>query len=713
MISVLAVLLLILYTQAFLYPQITATVDRLLVEDTRNNAVALSNHLNPAQGRLTPESIPLPFIDSARDFMWEFNAQRVRLYSASGRIIYSSEPKEIGLINNKDDFLKRVAKGIPYTQRIEKDQRSAEGARMTADVVAAYIPLTDGVNFAGAVEVYKDVSVQKKDLSTLVQSSSRIVLTASALLIVSLILILWRDQRTRHREKMTDDARLVEDSERKYRDIFENAMDSIFILDDRFRYVDANPMATQIFGYSHEEFLQMSVFDVIPEEQASRSEEEFKNLQKRGSYENFVGRIRTKDGRWLDVEVNSSVIRENGRVIGSRDIVRDITQRKKLESELARARNLDALGILAGGIAHDFNNLMTSVLGNVSLARMLPAGDNRQNGFLKIAEEALMRARDLTQQLLTFSQGGLQERKVTTLPALIKSNTAFHLAGSSISCELDLANDLKPALIDSGQISQVLQNLILNARDAMPDGGHILIRARNYPVSIENPEQLPAGDYLELTFSDSGSGIAQEHLPQVFDPYFSTKERDTRKGMGLGLSICHSIIKNHEGHIEVESQPGKGARFRILLPASEAAPEAPKTSNTETRSGPLRILVMDDEEIILQVAQDLLQFDKHRVTCVKDGEQACTAYQQAQREADPFNLVILDLTIPGGMGGVETLHRLRELDPQITAVVSSGYGKDPASTDYADFGFKGSIAKPYNIQALRQELKRLFPGHPD
>lgn len=707
--SVLAILFLVSFTHLFLYPQITATVDEQLIDETYRSADVLATHLKQSQSLLNYGEIPPLFLADAKSLLWKIHAQKIRLFSSQGEIIYSSDSDEIGQINSLPYLQKIIAEGTPQSTLIENERLSAEGLKSTLDLVEVYLPLINGTEHLGVIEVYNDVSIQKSKLRRLINLSSRVVNIATLILILSFGIFFLLDRRNRKIRKQTEQALLKAESEHKYRDLFENAMDSLFILDDQFRYIDANPMATEVFGYSHTDFLQMSVFDVIPVDQVPRSQEEFEQLRKRGSYKNFIGQMRTRDGRWLDVEINSSVIIENGKMAGSRDVVRDITERKKLEREFAQARNLDALGILAGGIAHDFNNLLTSVLGNISLTKILPTSDAKSEKYLSIAENAVLRAKDLTLQLLTFSQGGGQHKKVVSLTDLVRTSAAFPLTGSNIRCEFDLAEDLKPALIDSNQISQVIQNLILNAREAMPDGGHIMISGTNISLPADNEFHLPESDYISLIFIDTGVGIEDKFLPQIFDPYFSTKERDTRKGMGLGLSICHSIIIDHHGCIDVESYPEQGTRFQILLPATNdpIAEENHKEPAALHRS--LNILIMDDEEIIREVATELLNHDGHRTTCVEDGSEAISAYSKKMNTEDPFDLVILDLTIPGGMGGVETLERLTALDPDVIALVSSGYVNDSTRTDYMNHGFSGSANKPYSIQTLRQELERLFP----
>jgi len=496
-------------------------------------------------------------------------------------------------------------------------------------------------------------------------------------------------------------------SEEKYRDLFENANDAIFIVDSDLRYLDVNNKAVDLLGYSREELLAMRILDLIPPEQVPRSSQEFDKLRNRGAYEKFVGKVRTKDGRWLDVEISSSAIMADGRVAGSRDIMRDITVRKKMEDDLLRAQKLESLGVLAGGLAHDFNNLLTAILGNIMLAKMdSRPGDGRYER-LEEAERASYRSRDLTQQLLTFSRGGAPIKKTLALGDLIRDAASFSLRGSHSRCEMVFPEVLLPVEADEGQLSQVINNLVINAVQAMPEGGTVRISCENTELGEDSGLPLPPGNYVKVSITDRGVGILPEHLKKVFDPYFTTKE----KGSGLGLATSYSIINRHDGHISVESQPGIGTTFSFLLPSSTSDVRQEPVVEHRSIRGTGRVLVVDDEAMIREVAAKILASQGYEVESASDGQMALVRYAKAQQQGNPFDVVILDLTIPGGLGGKETIKKLLEIDPQARAIVSSGYSNDPIMAQFSEYGFKGVAAKPYTIKILSQAVHDVMHGY--
>ena len=395
---------------------------------------------------------------------------------------------------------------------------------------------------------------------------------------------------------------------------------------------------------------------------------------------------------------------QESRIVGAVLVFRDITDEQTIMEERLRASKLDSLGILAGGIAHDFNNILTAVIGNISFARMFAEPGNKQYSRLEEGEKAALRAKDLATQLLTFSKGGTPVRQTASLPELIQDSSAFALRGSNVRCEFDMAEDLHAVEIDQGQFSQVIHNLVINAVQAMPDGGVLRINAENISLDTESNIPLPYGKYAHLILKDHGAGISQDAIQHVFDPYFTTKE----KGTGLGLATCYSIVKRHDGLITVESEVGEGTEFHIYLPASDKQILPVTDDNEEPIEGQGRILVMDDEEIIRELAVTSLEFLGYRVDAVEDGETCITSYQAAREKQDPYNVVIMDLTIPGGMGGVEAIQKLRELDPNVTAIVSSGYSSGPVMANYKEHGFKGVVAKPYKVEDLAKALSTLL-----
>ncbi|MHB0875651.1 MAG: PAS domain S-box protein [Anaerolineae bacterium] len=392
-----------------------------------------------------------------------------------------------------------------------------------------------------------------------------------------------------------------------------------------------------------------------------------------------------------------------GRVVGAVLVFQDVTERRKLEDEVAKANKLEALGLLAGGIAHDFNNLLTAILGNVVLAKIETEPQSEVAEILAEAERAAARARDLTQQLLTFARGGAPIRRALSLPELLSESSSFTLRGSNSSCEFAIADDLWPVEVDEGQISQVVQNLVINADEAMPTGGSIKVSAENVVLTEGSGLPLPAGSYVKVSVTDQGVGILPEHLGKVFDPYFTTKQ----KGSGLGLASCYSIIKRHEGHISVDSEYGTGTTFSIYLPVTREVTPAQAADTPTTVCGHGHILVMDDERVVRNVLQRMLGRLGYHVECACDGHEAVEMYRRAREEGQAFDAVIMDLTVPGGMGGLEAMSLLRQFDPAVKAIVSSGYSNDPVMSEYRRYGFRGVMSKPYRIEELGQSLRRL------
>jgi CheY-like chemotaxis protein len=362
--------------------------------------------------------------------------------------------------------------------------------------------------------------------------------------------------------------------------------------------------------------------------------------------------------------------------------------------------------VLAGGIAHDFNNILAAILGSISLSKLDLKRAGRTYKLLEEAETACSRAKELTQQLLTFSRGGAPIRKAASITELIMASSAFALRGSKVSCDLRISDGLWPADVDVGQISQVIHNLILNADQAMPAGGVIHVAGDNTDVVHSDGLPLQPGRYLKISVKDRGTGIPEEHLSKIFDPYFTTK----RKGSGLGLAMVYSILKRHGGHITVESKLGVGTTFHVFLPASEK--EAPEIM--EEKRGPVagkgKVLVMDDEEMVRALAQEMLVHIGYDAEVARDGSEAITLYKRAREAGEPFDAVILDLTVPGGMGGKEAMERLKEIDPEIKAIVSSGYSTDPVMSNYRDYGLRGVVAKPYDIEELSKTVNDVVQG---
>lgn len=388
--------------------------------------------------------------------------------------------------------------------------------------------------------------------------------------------------------------------------------------------------------------------------------------------------------------------------IGIVVVFQDITTKLKTDIELLKTEKMDSLGILAGGIAHDFNNLLAGILANLQLAQIKMEHGANIVKYLNETIEITRKASDLTKQLLTFAKGGSPVKQTASIADLIKETVSFSLTGSNIKSIFKIDEGLKMVEFDVGQISQVLNNLIINAKQAMPKGGLIEVSAEN--VFIEKGDPYPDGDYVKLTIKDYGVGIARENLSKIFDPFFTTKTN----GSGLGLATSYSIIKKHDGYIEVESVEGIGTSFYIFLPTSKNLVVQLDSKTKVCQTGQGSILLMDDEETIRKVVGEMLTYSGYQVISAKDGDEAIEIYRSYYQNGNPFDAVIMDLTIPGGMGGQEALSHLININPTVKAIVSSGYANDPIIAEYRRYGFTGVVTKPYKYDELSEILAEII-----
>ena len=496
----------------------------------------------------------------------------------------------------------------------------------------------------------------------------------------------------------------LKDSEEKYRTIIENTYDIITEVSSLGNFLYMSPNYKEVLGYNEEDLIGKNIFEYMHPDDKSVAMKEFSRAMSERTSGEVTYRYKHKNGHWKWFEATGrAFVTASGELRGVINS-RDISERKKMEEELTRGLKLESLGVLAGGIAHDFNNLLTGILGNVTLSkiRFKPTDDVYKR--LEEAEKASLRARDLTNQLLTFSKDGIPVTKVvSSIGELIKDAAMFSLSGSNVKCNFKIDEKISNVEIDEGQIAQVIDNLVINSQQAMPEGGLLNITVENIHIDNGTNPALEKGEYVKIEIEDIGIGISDEHLGKIFDPYFTTKQ----KGSGLGLSTVYSILKNHNGHIDVESKLGKGTKFIIYLPSTKKIEEE-KMQEEEITNNTGRVLVMDDEEIVRSVAGEMLLILGYKVEFATDGTEALNAYKNAKQTNTPFDVVLMDLTIPGGMGGKETISEMLNYDSNVKVIVSSGYSNDPVMSRYTDYGFKGIVTKPYKIEELGRTIQNVI-----
>jgi PAS domain S-box-containing protein len=517
--------------------------------------------------------------------------------------------------------------------------------------------------------------------------------------------------------KKAEDA--LRESEEKYRLLVENADEAIFIAqDDIIKF--PNPKTLELTGYSEEELATTPFAEFIHSEDRQMVVERYRRrLNGESPPSDYAFRIINKSNSVLWVQNNVAPTTWDGRP-ATINLLRDITEKRRLEEQLSQSEKLEAIATLTGGIAHDYNNLLSIIVGNLGLARQDAKPGSEQAQFLNEAEKAARKVGDLTHELMALSRGGGPIKELGPIRELLMASADVISADSGITVNVSIQGDLWPVPHDSRKMATVFRNVVQNALEAMPAGGEFTIQARNLLVEdgdAVSGSPVKPGNYVRIQFRDNGKGIPEEYLDKIYDPYFSTKPMGVQKGMGLGLATAHAIVKKHGGEIIVESTPDAGATVNIYLPAQpeegdgeDGKPVSSATQSTVAdRQAPMgRILLMDDEEMLRNLAKQMLNRLGYEVKTVKDGIEAIEVYRKQLGSANPFDAVILDLTIKGGMGGEQALRELLKIDPDVNAIVASGYFNDPVMTDFHDYGFKGAMAKPYEMKDLRGAIEKVL-----
>lgn len=522
----------------------------------------------------------------------------------------------------------------------------------------------------------------------------------------------YRPQKGQFATVFTDitDRRKAEEVLQFTKFAIDHSSDAAFWMGPDARLIYVNEAACRALGYSREELLTKTVHDIGPEFPAEVWPEHWADLQRRGSF-TLETLHRRKDGTDFPVEIAVNFIKFGDREYNCA-FARDITERKKMEEVILKGKKLESLGTLAGGIAHDFNNLLSVILVNISLALEDIKHEVGTSKFLKEAEKASMRAKDLTARLITFSKGGEPVKKVASIGELAKDSVSSSLSGSDINYEFFIPDDISLVEMDAVQMNQTLHNIVINAMEAMAGEGTIKIYCKNITINEKDNLSLKVGKYVKISIKDQGIGISEENIPKIFDPYFSTKEMGEQKGVGLGLTVSYSIVEKHDGLITVESELGVGSTFFIYLPASDkeivelepvrkSIPERPVTVRG-------KVLLMDDEKMIRDFALCVLSRLGYDVEVSKDGAEAIELYKKAKESREPFDMVILDLTNQFGMGGKEAIEKLLDIDPEVKGIVSTGYSDDPVVANFREYSFCGVLTKPYTTDELSKAIKDVF-----
>lgn len=470
-----------------------------------------------------------------------------------------------------------------------------------------------------------------------------------------------------------------------------------------------NKKGSRILGYDDDELLGQNWFDVCLPEPAREKVKGLFAAQLAGDitpFEFYENNIINRNGEERLIAFHNTLLRDKDGISGVLFSGEDITEQRAMQEEILKSQKLESLSILAGGIAHDFNNILTGIMGNISFASMSLATPDKAQKLLENAEKASLRAASLAAQLLTFAKGGKPVKKKVSVGAILEESLSLSLRGANVKGVIEIPEPLHTVEADEGQLSQVFNNLIINALQAMPSGGTLTIRGENIALENNNGALLPPDNYVKLTFSDQGCGIPEEDLGKIFDPYFTTKS----EGSGLGLASTHSIISKHDGRIFVRSAVGKGTTFTVYLHSLGAAnmnKHIPAGSHATEKLSTGAILILDDDELIRDLVTEVLEYLGYQVKTCANGEDAVMMYKAAKESGAPFFAAIMDLTIPGGMGGKEAAEQILNYDQSARLIVSSGYSNDPVIAEYGSYGFSAAIIKPYRVDNIAEILTEL------
>ncbi|MBU1234209.1 MAG: PAS domain S-box protein, partial [Proteobacteria bacterium] len=493
-------------------------------------------------------------------------------------------------------------------------------------------------------------------------------------------------------------------SEKQYRTLFEDSRDAIYMTDREKGFIDVNLAALDLFGYSREEMIGLDVRNiyVTPDDRAHFQEK----VEQNGSVDNYAIKLCKKNGAEMNCLLTSSVRRgDDGSILGYQGIIRDVTKRKRLEAQLQQAQKMEAVGTLAGGIAHDFNNLLTGIQGNVSLMLMNMDFTGRYYERLITIEKQIQKGAKLTSHLLGYARKGKYEIRPVNLNQLVEESVeTFGRTRKEITINQELTEDLFAIEADPGQIEQVLLNLFVNAADAMPGGGNLILKTVNLTAKDMKGKayDVKNGNYVQLTVTDSGIGMAQNTLERIFDPFFTTKEKG--RGTGLGLASAYGIIKGHGGYIEVESKEGQGTTFTIYLSASEKIIQELVKTAIQITKGTGTVLLVEDEQVVLEVGQELLKAIGYQVLTAKDGKEALEVYRANKEEID---IIVLDMIMPN-MGGGEAYDHLKKINPDVKVLLASGYSIDGEANEILKRGCSGFIQKPFNAEEFSLKLSEIL-----